>query len=178
MGFRCIKGQYRAIWASTGCRNDQPRGPRSQIPPPLRRRDHRAVRPLYITYRLSYRDLVAMMAEPYRHVGSWPAWVIICLFRASLTKHIDPVGSVCSHRGSRNGSRPPGQRGDAVGQTLVGFRNDGSNCLAQTFERPSAVFRDALQALNVTRDLEHRACRIDKQIFYCSNFWQTACRGP
>jgi hypothetical protein len=49
--FRCIKGHYHTILASTRCLNDQ-----ANCPSIYRRRR-------YITYRLSYRDLAAMMAE-------------------------------------------------------------------------------------------------------------------
>jgi transposase-like protein len=61
--FRCIKGHYHTILASTRCLNDQ-----ANCPSIYRRRRFDAeiielcVR-WYITYRLSYRDLAAMMAE-------------------------------------------------------------------------------------------------------------------
>src|SRR5277367_1287274 len=45
--FRCIKGHYRTVRASTRCPNDQAHNPRSHLPTsPLRCRNHRAVCPL------------------------------------------------------------------------------------------------------------------------------------
>jgi hypothetical protein len=62
--FRCIKGRYRTILASTRCPNEQTHSPRFHVPAsPLRCEIIELCVRWYITYRLSYRDLAAMMAE-------------------------------------------------------------------------------------------------------------------